>query len=346
MKKIFFLFTILVLVIVSCKSRQEHSVYFLSPEEGSAVRKGTKIVMRLDASGNTFDSVHYLIDTTLVESRKDTGAVAIPTSNMSLGIKVLTARVYNGRDYKEVTTNIVLLPSKAPVDYAYKVVHTFPHDTSAFTEGLEYHDGYLYESTGRKGYSSLRKVDLHTGKVLQKTDLADRYFGEGITLVGDKIVQLTYQEGVGFVYDRHTFKKLAEFPYQAGREGWGLYFDGKYLLNSDGSNTIYLLDKTTYQKAASFEVYDNQGPVDDLNELEMVDGKLFANVWQKDLVVIINPATGEVEGRIDFTNLYPLDRRNANANEFNGIAWDPVGRRLFVTGKNWDKLFEVRIFKK
>lgn len=330
-------------IFTACKTRHERPVYFLSPEEGSTIRHGQSFTMKLDAGSDSFDSVTYLLDTGLIASRKDTASVTVPTSKLPLGIKVLTARIYNGGEYNEVTTNIVLIPDKAPVKYSYSVVNVFPHDTSSYTEGLEYHDGYLYESAGLKGESSLRKAELRTGKVLQKVDLDDKYFGEGITVVGDKIIQLTYQEGVGFVYDKNTFKKLSEFPYQAGREGWGLYFDGKQILNTDGTNNIYLLNKDTYQKEGTLGVYDINGAVDNLNELEMVDGKIYANIYQTDNIAIINPQSGAVEGIIDLSELYPEVKRNAGADVLNGIAWDPTGRRLFVTGKKWDKLFEIKV---
>ncbi len=342
MKRIFKLLIISILVIAGCKAKQEGAFYFLSPEEGSSVRKGQNLTLKL-AGAEGFDSVRYLLDTTFLASKKDTLPLTVSTSKLSFGIKVLSARIYNGSNYKETTTNIVLLPSKAPVQYSYTVVNSFPHDTTSFTEGLEYHDGFIYESAGLKGSSSLRKTDLRTGKVLQKVDLDSLYFGEGITIVGDKIIQLTYREGVGFVYDRNTFKKLGEFPYQAGREGWGLYFDGEHILNTDGSNVIYLLNKDTYQKEGSVEVYDNKGAVNSLNELEVIDGKIYANIWQKDIIVVIDPVTGEVEGEIDLTNLYPPEKRNPNADVLNGIAWDAAGKRLFVTGKKWDKLFEIKI---
>lgn len=344
MKKVLFVIVLCALWISACKTRQ-NAAYFLSPEEGSSVKRGTPLTLKLDASGVSFDSVSYLLDTTVVGSRKDTAAVNVPTADLPLGIKVLTARIYEGGNYKEVTTNVVLLSGRAPVPYNYSVVNSFPHDTTSFTEGLEYHDGYLYESAGLYGESSLRKVDLTTGKVVQKADLDDKYFGEGLTVVGDKIIQITYREGTGFVYDKSSFKKLSEFPYQAGREGWGLAFDGKRILNTDGTNNIYFLNKDTYQKEGGIEVYDDKGPVDSLNELELIDGKIYANIWQKNIIVIINPDTGEVEGKLDLTYLYPEGQREQNEDVLNGIAWDARGRRLFVTGKKWRKLFEIKVQK-
>lgn len=342
MKKIIGFVVIAVFILSACKTRQG-AIYFLSPEEGSAVSEGKAVTIRLDVNNASFDSIKYLLDTSVIASKTDTSAVSVPTAGLPVGVKVLSARVYNGAEFQEVNTNVVVVASNAPVQYKYEVVNVFPHDTSSFTEGLEYHDGLIYESAGEKGHSSLRKAELKTGKVIQKVDLEDQYFGEGMTVIGDKIIQITYREGVGFVYDKSSLKKLAQFPYQAGREGWGLYFDGKRVLNTDGTNNIYFLNKDTYQKEGGIEVYDHKGPVHDLNELEMVDGKIYANVFMTDKIVIINPETGIVEGEIDLTDLYPAGKRNPNADVLNGIAWDPAGRRLFVTGKRWDKLFELRV---
>jgi len=340
MKKKVWLGLLTVVAIAAC-NKKETPAYFLSPTEGSNVSIGNKISLKLDAPA--FDSVQFLVDTTYLGSKKDTSSFEVSTDKWPLGVRILTAKVYAGGQAKEVTTNIVLLPSEAPTQLSYSIVNSFPHDTSSFVEGLEYHDGIFYESDGLKGESSLRKVDPKSGKILKKIDIDARYFAEGITVIGDKIIQLTYQEGVGFVYDKNTLNKLKEFPYTAGREGWGLAFDGQHILNTDGTNNIYFLNKDTYQKERTLEVYDNKGPVTQLNELEFIDGKIYANVWQTDKIVIINPQTGVVESEVDLTNLYPGLERIEGDNVLNGIAWDAAGKRLFVTGKRWDKLFEIKL---
>lgn len=344
MKNSIYILSAVLISVAACKTKKS-AVYFLSPEQGSAVNQGKNITLKLEVQNTTFDSVAYLIDSTVVATRKDTNSVSMSTKELKPGMRLITARVYSGGTTNEITTNVVVLSATAPLKYSYTVVHTFPHDTASFTEGLEFHDGILYESDGMYGESSIRKTEIATGKVIQQTDLEPRFFGEGLTVVGDKVLQLTYREGVGFVYDRNTLKKEKDFSYQAGQEGWGLCFDGNRILNTDGTNMIHLLNKDTYQKEGDIAVYDNKGPVDQLNELEVVDGMIYANIWQKNLIVIINPATGIVEGEIDFSDLYPESSRNPGADVFNGIAWDAKGRRLFVTGKKWDKLFEVRINK-
>jgi glutamine cyclotransferase len=336
------------LVLASCK-RNENAVSFLSPEAGLGLNSGRNIMLKTDAKPGTFDSISYYIDTTFVGSSKDTSTLGVPTEGLPLGARLLTAKIHKGAGVTEVTSNIQLLAAKAPVQYKYTVVNTFPHDTSSYTEGLEYHDGILYESDGgyedsSEGASSLRKTDLKTGKVLKQVDIRGHYFAEGITLIGNKILQLTYKEGVAYEYDKITFKKLREFPFSIGTgQGWGLCFDGKQIYNTDGSNTIYILDPKTYRQMGSIEVLNNTGPVHQLNELELIDGKLFANVYLSNKIIIIDPKTGTVEGEIDLTNLYPEDKRNVQADVLNGIAWDAKARRLFVTGKKWDKLFEIKI---
>ncbi|WP_207422034.1 glutaminyl-peptide cyclotransferase [Desertivirga brevis] len=332
-------------ILTACSKKENKSVYFLSPEEGSNVSLGKTITLKLDIKEGAFDSIQYFVDTTSAGTKKDTTAASFATGNSTLGTHLITAKVFKGGTAEEITTNIVLLPATAPAKYSYTVVNTFPHDTASFTEGLEYIDGKIFESDGEYGQSSIRTADLKTGKVINKVDLDPKFFGEGLTVIGDKVIQITYREGVGFIYDKNTLQKVGEFPYQAGREGWGLAFDGKQILNTDGTNNIYFLNKDTYQKEKTIEVYDNKGGVNNLNELEFIDGMIYANVWTTNRIVIINPANGAVEGELDMSNLYPeADDINPDA-VLNGIAWDAKGRRLFVTGKKWDKLFEIKIKK-
>lgn len=346
MQRLFFLCTIVVSAISSCKRSDSLPISFVSPTEGVRVVSGESIILKTDVESGKFDSIKYLVDSKLVASRKDTQGVKFSTSGYPLGGRLLTAIIYSGTDLTEITSNIQLLPSKAPIKYSYEVVNTFPHDTSSYTQGLEYHDGILYESDGERGESSLRKVDVKTGRVLQKIDIPAPIFAEGITVVGNKIVMLTYQERVGLVYDRQTLAKLSEFPLTSGTgEGWGLAFDGTYLLMTDGSNTIYRLDKDTYRIASSFEVFDNNGPVNNLNELEILNGKIYANIYQQDRVVIIDPNTGGVEAELNLQDLAPYADRVETGYVLNGIAWDLKGRRLFVTGKKWNKLFEIKVSK-
>lgn len=227
----------------------------------------------------------------------------------------------------------------APVA-GYEIVRVYPHDPQAFTQGLVFADGFLYEGTGLNGQSGIRKVKLENGEVLQVQRLEARYFGEGIAVVGDTIVQLTWQAGAGFVYDRTSFERMRTFTYRG--EGWGLAYDGTRLIMSDGTASLRFLDPKTLQETGRMEVKDGGRPVDDLNELEVVKGEIFANVWNHHRIARIDPKTGEVRGWIDLRGL--LDPKDAaGVDVLNGIAYDAAGDRLFVTGKLWPKLFEIRI---
>ncbi|MEJ6980825.1 glutaminyl-peptide cyclotransferase [Pedobacter sp. P351] len=345
--KTFYLFGIITLALTSCKRSPEKPVYFISPIEGGNVTPGETIILKTDAKPGGFDSIAYFIDSKYIAGRADTQGVKYSVEGLSFGLRVITAKIYSGSDFYEVSSNIQLLPSKVPVIHSFKIVNVYPHDTTSYTEGLEFHDGVLYESDGGYadlGGSSLRKTDLKTGKILAKVDIDGKYFAEGITVVGNRIIQLTYREGVGFVYDKETFKKIAEFPYTAGREGWGLAFNGTQILNTDGTNNIYFLNRDTYQKENTLQVYDNKGPVSNLNELELVDGKIYANIYLKSDIAIIDPKTGLVESYINLAGLLPPgDHVEGVTDVLNGIAWDSNGKRLFVTGKKWNKLFEIKI---
>ncbi|MFZ0826970.1 MAG: glutaminyl-peptide cyclotransferase [Verrucomicrobiia bacterium] len=225
--------------------------------------------------------------------------------------------------------------------YTYRVVSTWPHDRDAFTQGLVCVNGGLLESTGLYGRSSLRRVDLLTGRVLQQVTVPPEYFAEGLTALRGKLYQLSWQNQTGFVYDQATFRRQQEFSY-AG-EGWGLATDGQSLILSDGTDRIRFLNPATFAVERTISVSDHGRPVGRLNELEYVKGEIFANVWQTDFVVRINPATGAVTGWIDFSGLLSPADRDASTDVLNGIAWDAAGDRLFITGKFWPKLFEVRL---
>jgi glutaminyl-peptide cyclotransferase len=240
-----------------------------------------------------------------------------------------------------------LSPSPTPAAisyYGYEVVNAYPHDPSAWTEGLAYENGFLYEGTGRQGQSSLRKVELETGKVLQEIDLTAQYYGEGIAIYGQEIVQLTWQQHVGFVYDKNSFALLREFDYPT--DGWGITYDGQRLIMSDGTSTLHFLDPETFKEIGSVQVFDDTGPVVNLNELEYVNGEIYANVWLTDRIAMIDPQTGRVVGWIDLTGLLSAEDLSQPVNVLNGIAYDAEHDRLFVTGKLWPKLFEIRLVPK
>lgn len=231
--------------------------------------------------------------------------------------------------------------SQRPTYYTYRVVQAFPHDRGAFTQGLAFEAGFLYEGTGLNGQSSLRRVDLQTGEVVQIEGLSAEFFGEGIAIFADRIVQLTLSSGVGFVYDRQSFSPLGQFSYSG--EGWGITHDGTRLIMSDGTARLRLLETGTFQEIGELSVNDAGQPVLWLNELEYVRGEIYANVWQTDRIARISPETGQVLGWIDLTGLVSADDRAGGAGVLNGIAFDVERNRLFVTGKNWPWVFEIQV---
>jgi len=232
-------------------------------------------------------------------------------------------------------------PAQSIPVFTYQVVKTYPHDRAAFTQGLVLDQGVLYEGTGLNGQSTLRRVDLATGEVLQSQALAPEYFGEGITVWEDRIIQLTWQSHVGFVYDKATFQLIEQFDYPT--EGWGLTHDETQLIMSDGTAILHFLDPDTFQEARQIEVRDFNGPVLNLNELELVCGEIWANIWQTDRIAWIAPDTGQVVAWIDLTGLLSPDDRSQPVDVLNGIAYDAQHDRLLVTGKLWPKLFEITL---
>jgi glutamine cyclotransferase len=239
------------------------------------------------------------------------------------------------------TTPTIEPPANVP-SYSYEIINSTPHDPTAFTQGLLFVDGVLYESTGIKlTPSSLRQVDLDSGEVLQMEKIGSDYFGEGLTLWQDKLIQLTWQNRVAFVYDKDSFALLESWNYTT--EGWGLTHNGRCLIMSDGSNILYFRDPETFAVVGQVAVFDNNGPVTQLNELEFIDGEVWANVWQSNRIVRINPENGQVVGSIDLTGLLDTTNLTERADVLNGIAYDAENGRIFVTGKLWPTLFEIRI---
>ncbi len=231
-----------------------------------------------------------------------------------------------------------------PMIYGYEIVNTYPHDPQAFCQGLAIVDGQLYEGTGQYGQSTLRKVELQTGKVLQQVSLDQRFFGEGIAVWDQRIYQLTWQSALGIIYDRESFKELGRFRIRG--EGWGLTHDGKRLILSNGTPTLQFLDPKTFQVVRRIGVRDRQEWVRNLNELEYANGVILANVWTTNRIAWISPDTGQVTAWIDLEGLAPAEVRANPDAVLNGIAYDPQSKRLFVTGKNWPSLFEIRVVKR
>lgn len=262
--------------------------------------------------------------------------ISRPRIPKSLSCLVLLAAVF-------VSAAALNAQDKAPT-YGYRIVHAYPHDPKAFTQGLIYLNGYLYESTGLEGQSTLRKVDLQTGKVSQRYDLAPDIFGEGLTNWKNTLVQLTWKKQTGFVYDRATFHLLRTFHYTG--EGWGLTQDGTNIIMSDGSSSLRFWNPQNFKEVKRIAVTDGGVEVHDLNELEYIHGQIYANVWQTDLIAIISPQSGHVTAWIDLTGLRPASTKADSNAVLNGIAFDAAHNRLFVTGKLWPKIFEIKLVRK
>ena len=264
--------------------------------------------------------------------------------NYILGNQDIRAIVYSDGQSFTLTNSFDIYSESAPKLYKYEIINEFRHDNKAYTQGLEFYDNVLYESTGLNGKSSLRKVNYRTGEVLKSIKIDNEYFAEGITILNDKIYQLTWKNQIGFIYNT-DLEIMNTFEYGNSIQGWGLCNDGEYIYKSDGTNKIWLLDKDTLEEISYIEVMTNKSKIKNINELEYINGKIYANTYQlnRDVVIIINPKNGTVEGVIDFTGIRDLVKKSPDLDVMNGIAYNPKTDRLYVTGKNWDKLFEIQL---
>lgn len=298
----------------------------------------------LNPKAAKLDSVVYSLNDKRIGAVKSIDKFTFPLKDQKLGYANLKASFfYDGSTEKDSTRIEVVSAVAEPKVLTYSIVNTYSHDIHAYTQGLEFHDGVLYEGTGQYGESTLRKTDYKTGKVDIKIDLDQRFFGEGITFLNDKIYQITWQENTAFVYDAKTLKKEKEIPFYKKMEGWGLTTDGKNLYMTDSSERIHILDPNTLQQIDYLNVYSGKLKIDALNELEWVDGKIYSNIYQKNFIVIVNPKTGDVEAMLDLSDLRNKITVLPETDVLNGIAYNPSTKTFFVTGKNWDKMFEIRI---
>ena len=287
----------------------------------------------------TINGITYKIDATSIDENFN-------VQDLPLGEHTITATVNYDGTTEDTSTKLTILNNAPPKIYSYKILNEYPHDISSYTQGLEFYDGILYESTGQYGTSKLRKVDYKSGEVLKNIDLGSQYFGEGLTIHNNNIYQLTWKENIGFIYNVDTFEKTGSFNYGKSKEGWGLCNDGKVIYKTDGTNKIWKLNPTTLVEEDYIQIYTNTGKIDSLNELEYIEGKIYANIYQRNGVLIINPESGAVEGVIDFSPLQKLVKQHPTLDVLNGIAYNPITKTIFVTGKDWDKLFEVEVFVK
>lgn len=317
-----------------------------SPEMDASFKCGDKIAIILEvaATGKQPDSVLISFDGKKCASLKEAPWEfdVTPAMMKTTGRKSVKATAYlQGSARTSVTRFVVVHSDVEPKRYTYKVIHAYPHDKGAFTQGLFYDEGVFYEGTGQEAESSLRKVEIETGKVIRQLNLSSNLFGEGITLFGDRIFQVTWRSRVGFVYEKSTFKQINKIFYQT--EGWGLTTMNDKIVMSDGTNMIYFYDPETFTVISKIEVYDNRELLDSLNELEYINGEIWANVWMKDIIARIDPATGKVLGYINMEGILNDPDTDTKINVLNGIAYDKASNRIFITGKNWPRLFEVKI---
>jgi glutamine cyclotransferase len=333
-----------ILTLISCKS--EYKFILNSPNK---IQINQELVISISEKENkVIDSVQFSIDKIKIEGNSK--SISLKINDYKLGKHTITALLFFENKTEKVSNSIYFMADIAPEIYTYTIINTYPHDKEAYTQGLEYFNGFLYEGTGQKGASSIRKVELTTGKVLQQKNLDEKYFGEGITIFNNKLHQLTWQGGFGLVYNLETFEKEKEFKYTKSREGWGLTNNGEHLIKSDGTERIWFLNPETLIEESYIEAYTNKQKVEKLNELEFINGKIYANIWQKNSILIVNPASGKVEGVADLISLKAKISQEQNLSDdddvLNGIAFDKENNRMFVTGKHWSKLYEIELIKK
>ena len=289
------------------------------------------------------DSIVYFLNDDRIEVATNT----ISLSEKKLGEKILTAKIYSDGEEFEASTKLTILSSIKPKLYTYKILETYPHDINAYTQGLEFENDTLYESTGQYKESSLRKTNYKTGEVYKNVPLAANYFGEGLTVLNNKIYQLTWRENTGFIYNLKTMEQTGTFVYGKSKEGWGLCHDAENnIYKSDGTDRIWTLNSNTLAEKDYIEIFTNTSKISSVNELEWVEGKIYANVYQQGSIAIIDPSNGAVEGVIDLTDLKDKVTQHDKLDVLNGIAYNGEPNILYITGKNWDKLFKIEIIQK
>ena len=323
-------------------------VKIVTPEENDDFRLKQIIDVELELvlKNRPPDSVTVFYDSKPVKVLKsEPWKCAVPGDMVNAtGRKALKIIAYkDGRMQNPVARFLVIYSDIVPEINRFRIVNSYPHDRKAFTQGLFYDKGSIYESTGQETESSLREVELVTGRVLRQLNLDASLFGEGITLYNGMIFQVTWRNKVGFIYEKETFKQVNKIYYPT--EGWGLTTSGEHIIMSDGTNILYNYEPAMFTSVSRIEVYDNEKKVDNLNELEYINGEIWANIWMEDRIARIDPASGKVKAYIDLTSLFPSNERNAEAEVLNGIAYDNSGKRIFVTGKRWSKLFEISIIE-
>ena len=329
------------IALKSCGSSDSSVKITIKPNANTFVYGDTLNLSLRHKKGITIDSTQYFLNGQVL-------ALPYVFANEKLGDQQLKAINFVAGEKITATRSVRLLNPRSPALWTYNLLNEYPHDQEAYTQGLEFDGEILYESTGLKGKSSLRKVDYTTGKITQSIPLDDSYFGEGLTLLNNKVYQLTWQSNTGFIYNKESLTMESSFPFDQSKEGWGLCNDGEFLYKSDGTAKIWKLDPATGKELSHIEVTTHKTLLTNINELEWVNGKIFANTYQfqKEVILIIDPSTGAVEGVVDLKGLKAKVAQISSLNVLNGIAYHPKRKSFFITGKNWSKLFEVNLQKK
>ncbi len=317
--------------------------YWKSPNSKDKYAAGNLVRLEIaDRQNKAIDSVIYFADNRRLGAQIGTEGIEWDTKGEKLGRRLVVARVYQNGRMKKMSGKLNLMSGSTPVFYDYKVENKYPHSTKAYTQGLEFDGDVLYEGTGQYGHSSIRKVDLKTGKVLKEHKLPPNRFGEGLTVFEDQVIQLTWRSVMGYVYDKDSFDYIRSFPYGKSKEGWGICNDGKYLYKSDGSHKIYRLDPKTFEELDHIQITSNKRIFTQINELEWVNGEIWANVYTSNFIIRIDPKTGEVLGIIQLGGLLS-DEEAKDVDYLNGIAYHKASDKIYVTGKNWPSLFEIKL---
>ncbi len=335
------------LLVNSCgetPKKRDHgfSLAFSNTSKSMAVNLDLEVTLKNNRQAK-IDSVAYFLDDNRLAGNGS--SVTVHFTDGRVGERLINARVYSGGESYAIAKSITLVAQHAPTLYKYNILESYPHDINAYTQGIEFVGDTLYESTGQRGKSSLRKTNYQTGEVYKKVALDNQYFGEGLTIKDGKLYQLTWKGNIGFIYQLPSMDRLKIFNYNKSIEGWGLCNDGTQIYKSDGTERIWMLDNDMLLEEDFIEIYTNTSKITKINELEWVDGKIYANVYERDAIAIINPKTGAVEGVIDTKGLKDQVTQHKDLNVLNGIAYKGEPNILYVTGKNWDKLFKIELIK-